>query len=63
MENILNDADYKLALRRIELLLSKGSQRIISAEIHEITLLRAKARDYEVIRYDYSRISEISVNQ
>jgi len=49
----MNEVEYKYALRKIELLLGKGSQGISAEEMHEVTLLRRAASEYEVKRYDY----------
>lgn len=55
MQKILTDQDYKIALRKIESLLEKGSQGVSHAEISEITLLRNLASEYEKVRYDLSQ--------
>lgn len=55
MQIINSDLEYNLTLKKIDRLLSKGSQGVTTAEMSEITALRRLASEYETVRYDRSR--------
>jgi len=62
MDAITTVEQYRKVLLRINLLMNKGTQRISCEEMSEIRILRARASEYERLRYDFSLEPTISEN-